>query len=412
MMEKTAHVLLVDDDTALLQAMPQMLRIRIPGIQIDPCTSGYEALEQLPKNDYDVIISDIKMPGMDGLELLSKIKAIRPGIPVILITGHGEHELAIQALRGGAYDYIQKPIDREGFIAALQRAIQAQQLRKRVIEQQIALTNHTRVLENQMEKRTSELEEANATKEKLLGIVAHEVRQPLANIQGMAHFLQRQLESGASMETISQGLQEIERSLNRTASLLEDMLDTSLSETNMFVLHRTRCDLVELCRHLLQEYTMGAGPTLTSEALVEPLEADVDPSRITQVLLNLLSNARKYSPHGSSITITVQQIGYEAVIAVRDQGVGIPEQEQQYIFEQFYRVPGIEVQTGGKNGAGLGLYISKKIVERHGGQLAVQSSPNEGSTFSIHLPMFVDPEQANVNIDTQPHSKAAWTLTH
>src|SRR5690242_14916120 len=100
-----AHILIVDDDTALLQALPQALYLRMHDMVVDTCDSALEALEQVRQNDYDAIVSDIKMPGMDGLVLLGKIRELRPETPTLLITGHGDHNLAIQALRGGAYDF-------------------------------------------------------------------------------------------------------------------------------------------------------------------------------------------------------------------------------------------------------------------------------------------------------------------
>src|SRR5689334_19923734 len=109
-MTGTSYILVVDDDPALLQALPQTLYLRIKEIKIDTCESAHKALELARQHDYDAIISDIKMPGMDGLTLLKEMREIRPETPVLLITGHGEHDLAIQALRGGAYDYILKPI--------------------------------------------------------------------------------------------------------------------------------------------------------------------------------------------------------------------------------------------------------------------------------------------------------------
>src|SRR5579883_189325 len=102
------------------------------GVEVEVADSAEGALKLIQEHDYDTIISDIKMPGMDGLDLLARVSALYPDTPVILITGHGEHDLAIRALRGGAYDYIQKPIDRDSFIAALHRAIQTRRLRRRV----------------------------------------------------------------------------------------------------------------------------------------------------------------------------------------------------------------------------------------------------------------------------------------
>src|ERR1700692_1480339 len=141
------YVLIVDDDTALLAALPQALSLRLTAVEVDTSDWALHALDLIRERDYDAIVSDIKMPGMDGLALLAKIQDLRPDTPTLLITGHGEHDLAVQALRGGAYDFIQKPIDRDCLVAALQRAIQTYQLRNKVKVQQLALELHARSLE-------------------------------------------------------------------------------------------------------------------------------------------------------------------------------------------------------------------------------------------------------------------------
>ncbi|TMC88755.1 MAG: hybrid sensor histidine kinase/response regulator [Chloroflexi bacterium] len=408
-----AHILIVDDDTALLEALPQALYLRLEEVKVDTCDSAQAAIEQIGEYEYAAIVSDIKMPGMDGLALLAKIQELRPDTPTLLITGHGEHDLAVQALRGGAYDFIQKPIDRDYLVAALQRAIQTYQLRRKVKVQQLALELHARSLERMVQQRTKELVEANAAKDKFLSIVSHELKTPLTSLKGMTQLFRRQVERADAAQIVSMGLADMERSIRRMEVLVNDLLDSSLIETNMFVLHRKRCDLVELCRHLIDEYTAGYGPALTFEVPGEPIEVEIDADRISQVILNLLSNARKYSPKGSPITITLQQAGYEATASVRDMGVGIPPETLPNIFEQFYRVPGVEVQDGPHTGLGLGLYISRKIVERHGGHIDVQSVPGQGSTFSIVLPMFVDPTAENTDAaQLAPHTQAVWTIAH
>ena len=142
------RILLVDDDRALLDALPKTLHLRMNGIEIDTSESAVEALERVRKIDYDAIVSDIKMPGMDGLALLREIREARPSTPTLMITGHGERDLAVQALRGGAYDFVQKPIDRDYFVASLERAIQLRALDRQVEWQRLALERHARVLEH------------------------------------------------------------------------------------------------------------------------------------------------------------------------------------------------------------------------------------------------------------------------
>jgi two-component system phosphate regulon sensor histidine kinase PhoR len=142
------RILLVDDDEALLEALPAALRLRMDNIQIDTAESAFEALERIREVDYDAVVTDIKMPGKDGLELLTEAKELSPGTPVLLVTGHGEHDLAVRALRGGAYDFVQKPIDRDYFVASLERAIQMRRLDRQVTMQQALLEQHARLLEH------------------------------------------------------------------------------------------------------------------------------------------------------------------------------------------------------------------------------------------------------------------------
>ena len=163
-----SRILIVDDDPALLEALPDNIRTRIPDLVIDTADSGTRALMLIAKHDYDAIVTDIKMPEMDGLSLLEKVRQVRPGTPTLLITGHGERDLAVRALRGGAYDFIEKPIERDNFIASLGRAIQARQLKRQVEEQKEALARHAGKLEQMVQERTRELLEANQAKDEFL----------------------------------------------------------------------------------------------------------------------------------------------------------------------------------------------------------------------------------------------------
>ena len=385
-----AYILIVDDDTAVLQALPQALYLRVKDVKVDTSDSALEALEMIRTNDYDAIVSDIKMPGMDGLALLSKIQELRPYTPTLLITGHGDHNLAIQALRGGAYDFIQKPIERDYFIAALQRAVQTHQLRRQVAEQQQALERHAKSLELTVQERTRELMEANAAKDEFISMASHELKTPLSSLKGMVQLLHRRLVRAGSSEVAN--LASMENSIRRMEVLVNDLLSISFIETGMLALRRQRCNIGELCQRLVDEYIAGTNPVPIVHLDIpdEVIEAEVDLDRIGQVIINLLSNARKYSSASSPIHMTLRQQGSEYVISVRDHGVGIPPEVLPHVFERFYRVPGIEVQTGSSIGLGLGLYIAKQIVERHGGHIDVESIPGRGSIFSVILPLYVD----------------------
>jgi two-component system, sensor histidine kinase and response regulator len=400
-----AYVLIVDDDNALLQALPQAIYLRMNDVKVDTCDSALEALEQIKQHEYDAIVSDIKMPGMDGLALLGKIQELCPRTPTLLITGHGDHSLAIQALRGGAYDFIQKPIERDYFIAALHRAIQTHQLRVQVAEQQQALELHAKSLEQTIQERTRELIAANAAKDEFLSIASHELKTPLSSLKGMTQLLRRRLERAGSNEAGS--LVNMENSIRRMEVLVNDLLNISFIEMGMFVLHQQPCEMGELCRRLVNEYVAGTNPppVVRVEILDEPSMVSVDVERIEQVVINLLSNARKYSAAGSPIRLVVRQENGACIVSVHDSGVGISSEMLPHIFERFYRVPGIEVQTGSSVGLGLGLYISKQIVERHGGRIDVQSIKDQGSVFSITFPLSSPSDVAIDVTDIAPRSR-------
>jgi two-component system, OmpR family, phosphate regulon sensor histidine kinase PhoR len=142
------RILIVDDDPALLEALPEALRLRMGELSVEICDSAPRALGKIADEDYDAIVTDIKMPGMDGLALLDEIRSVRPDTPTLLITGHGEHDLAVQALRRGAYDYVPKPIDRDYFTASLGRAIEKRGLARRVELQRLELERQSHVLEH------------------------------------------------------------------------------------------------------------------------------------------------------------------------------------------------------------------------------------------------------------------------
>lgn len=165
------RVLIVDDDVSLLQGLSEALRIRVAGLMVDTADSGAAALDQIIKRDYDAIVTDIKMPGMDGLQLLAEIGTHRPDTPTLVITGYGERNLVVQALRAGAYDFIQKPIDRDYFVVSLRRAIEKRELTRRIKGQQVALERHLSELETIVDERTRELRERNKVIESPLRFV-------------------------------------------------------------------------------------------------------------------------------------------------------------------------------------------------------------------------------------------------
>src|SRR5215208_2888239 len=225
----TSRVLIVDDDPALLQALPETLRLRMNDTAVDACESGLAALDRIAAVDYDAIVSDIKMPGMDGLALLAEIRKLQSDTPTLLITGHGEHDLAVQALRGGAYDFVQKPIDRDYFVASLARAIQMRQLSRQVQEQQRALAHHAQELEQTVEERTRELREAVKARDEFLSIASHELKTPLTSLQAHVQMALRAVrkEGRSEQAPLTKRLEAAEQASKRLVHLIDGLLDVS-----------------------------------------------------------------------------------------------------------------------------------------------------------------------------------------
>lgn len=189
----TTSILLVDDDPMLLQALSHAIELRMSTLDVEVLDSAQEALTRLEGREYDAIVSDIKMPGVDGFALLAYVQERYPDIPVIFITGQSDHQLALRALRGGAYDYLLKPIDRDDFLAALQHAIHTRQLQRQIEEQQRALERYVLALEHLVEQRTRELETAKQAREMLLRVLNEELHVPLTSLNTLLQKADRDL---------------------------------------------------------------------------------------------------------------------------------------------------------------------------------------------------------------------------
>src|SRR5437870_6970895 len=267
---KHAQVLIVDDDPALLEAISEALQLRMDRVTVDICESASTALERLSATDYDAIVADIKMPGMDGLELLARIRDLRPDTPTLLITGHGEHELAVRALRGGAHDYVQKPIDRDYFVRSLSHAVEKHRLSRRVAARKQTLEKQTKELERfledrahelrelyqreamyraELERTSTELEAARRRREELVSMIAHDLATPLTTIRGYAQLLARPNVPSSERERVTAIL--VSES-TRMARLIQDLVDNPEEAPRGFSLQLGNGDLVDVAREQIE----------------------------------------------------------------------------------------------------------------------------------------------------------------
>jgi signal transduction histidine kinase len=234
------------------------------------------------------------------------------------------------------------------------------------------------------------LKEAEALKDEFLSLVTHELRQPVGLLSGLAETLLKDERSGTVRLTAWQqeALQGIDQAAFHLVRLTDALLDAARVQAGRLELAREPTDLVALCRLVVVRFQRTApGRTLSFETPLEHLVAQVDPERIEQVLDNLLSNALKYSPEDGPVRVTLRESAeaHMAELSVSDRGIGIPAQQQARIFERFERAD--NSRAYGIGGTGLGLYLSRALVERHGGRIWFESVEGQGSTFFVLLPL-------------------------
>jgi signal transduction histidine kinase len=247
--------------------------------------------------------------------------------------------------------------------------------------------------------------EANRRMDEFLSIASHELRTPLTTINGNIQLAKRRVKAlpipPQAPPTIIEKISLIEELLNRAERqvrvqnrMVSDLLDVSRIQANRLDLNLNSSDLAVIVREVIEDQRSSSGERITLSSdipddLKIPIVADAD--RIAQVITNFLTNALKYSAPDLPVEVQIQTDAHSARVSVRDQGPGLPLDEQEKLWERFYRVPGIVVQSGSGVGLGLGLHICRIIVERHNGHVGVESSIGQGSTFWFSLPLTTVP---------------------
>ena len=242
----------------------------------------------------------------------------------------------------------------------------------------------------------AKLEEADGLKDRFLSIVSHELKGPMTAILVNVQLLQRRLVKRPDLlsnpDRLHEDLEKIEKQTGRMNVLVDDLLDWSRIHAGKMQFHLSQCDLGAICRAVMEDQQLVTGRPIELELPLAPVLLQADQNRLSQLMTNLISNAVKYSPEDAPVRVTVQRNEQEAMISVADAGQGIAESEHTRIFELFYRTP--EAQGSMKSGLGLGLAISKQLVERHGGRIWCESVVGKGSTFFVSLPLDGQQEEA------------------
>jgi two-component system, sensor histidine kinase and response regulator len=406
----SGKLLVVDDEESVAVTMGAILEM--DGYQVAISTSGADALRRLHQDEYDLVLTDLRLDDTDGLSIVSEVCRVQPDTASIILTGYASLESAVKALREGAYDYLIKPCDVEELRAVVARGIERHQLgvqlKDRLAELEEAnatiralnegLQERIDVATAELQEHVLQLQELDTLKSRFLSMASHELKTPLTSVSGLSQVLlrrmRRRLEQG--WPTQSEWLEEqrahvdrlelLNSQTARLGRLIDELLDVSRIESGKLDFHWEQVDLsalvTEVAERLQLTTTLHTIRVDLNGFVPQDLIADRD--HLEQVLDNLVTNAIKFSPSGGIIRVSVRSSGDSVVLSVQDPGVGIPSGQLDAIFGLFYQAEDpVSRKTGGM---GLGLYISREIVARHGGRIWAESAPDRGSTFNVALP--------------------------
>ena len=373
---KNIRVLLVDDEKDFRQTIAKRLTKR--GISTEQAGTGEESLEILAKKPVDVVVLDVKMPGMGGIETLHKIKEKYLQTEIILLTGHAATCDGVEGIKLGAFDYLTKPIELEHLVGKIKQAFD----KIRHEEEKVKDSEFRANMEQQMiaTERLASLGTLSAG-------VAHEINNPLAIINESAGWMRLVLKREdmadvPSRQDLEMALGKIEKGVDRARRITHQMLETVRKNDSVLA----EVNLSELVDEALE--LVGKQIKDNDIEIIRKMDISLniwsDPYQLRQVLINLLTNAIHAIGSGGKITIILETKDNEITLTIRDTGQGIPKENLEKIFEPFFstKSPG--------EGTGLGLFVIRNIIDKLGGKIYVKSQVGHGTDFSMKLPQYYE----------------------
>jgi len=359
------RILVVEDERVVAKDIEKRLK-NLGYVVIANVTSGAEAIRNVAEMQPDLVLMDIRLKGeMDGIEAAEHIRN-NFDIPVIYLTAFADEDTLQRAKVTEPFGYILKPFDERDLHAAIEVA-----LRRRLAEAAVRVA-----LEK--EKELSEL------KSRFWSMVVHGFRTPMTAILSCAQLLESHNHE-LPEERRREYLYLIQKSVKAMNQLLDDVLAVSKAEGGGLNFEPEPLDLEDFCRSVVEEVQFI---TFQNHQIIFNYQGDCNPAYLDKKLLwhilsNLLSNAIKYSPQGGNIYLNLSCQNREAIFEVKDTGIGIPNKEQEHLFQAFHRADNV----GKVPGTGLGLTMVKKCLDLHGGQIFVESEVGVGTTFTVKLPL-------------------------
>ena len=368
--------ILVVDDEAPIRMLWERFLTRW-GYSHALAENGQQALELIRATPFQLVITDLTMPVMSGQELIHVLKREQPNVEVIVTTGHGTIEVAVELMKAGVFDFITKPISFN----------HAELIVKKCLDQ-----IHSRRENERLRQMNRDLEAINRVKEKFIAITNHELRTPVSVLSNIVEMFAQELRGG-ELEPL---VRMMERSSRQLTEIVSQMHEISEAKSNRLDLQLSQFPVAHVASEVVEEFALTLQRRRQQVRLEIPDELllNGDRAKFKKVVRELVQNAIKFTPDGGEIVVFAQPLPEQRVeLQVRDTGIGIAQEHLQHIFDLFYEAGDTlhhhtsqDDFLGG--GMGVGLSIIRDIVVAHGGEMQVVSEPGKGSTFAVILPRF------------------------
>ncbi|MGD8699323.1 MAG: response regulator [Gemmatimonadales bacterium] len=366
--EERETIVVIDDDYAMRLSCSQILAKS--GFRVETYEDGASGLEAIARLKPSLVVVDLKMPGISGMEVISRVRDADPCIVTIVITGYATIGTAIEAMKAGAYDFLPKPFKPDELRLIVKRGLERRCL---------LLRAHRAEMERELLKR------------RFVTFVSHELKAPLAAVHQYLDVLRQLGDSDAAGISREQWLDRCLRRTEEMQEIINDWLTLARMESETLSRRRVPVDLRRIIPGILdhcEDLASERGISLSAELTDDDCRVLGDPNCLTVLLDNLVVNAIKYNKPQGQVVVSTELSDREVTISVTDTGVGILEEYRDRLFDEFFRIKDTECEK--ITGTGLGLPICRRIVSELGGRIEVESQVGAGSVFRVRLPAYHD----------------------
>ncbi len=376
MSESVANILVIDDELGMREGCRRALAPR--GFNVRTAEHGVEGLRKLKEDPVDLVLVDAMMPGMSGLEITERVQEYDPAIICVMITGYATVDLAAQAMKHGAHDFLPKPFTTDELLAVVRQGMVERQRRLMLIQQR---EHEEEAL--QIQRTREDMAKLDAIESRFMLVLVHELRNPAGVIK---NYLQLMRAGYVEEHEWDEYLGKLDQRASQLLNMLDELLELAhLKE--MLTLSKLKevpvADILDEVARKLRPVAEAKGLRFEVEIVARPAML-AQPAHLRLLWSHLIDNATRYTPSGQ-VRVTLSQQADQVIFAVSDTGIGISTEELTRIFQNFYRSESARALE--EVGTGLGLPIVNQIVNIYQGTIDVDSAPGQGSTFTVQLPL-------------------------